>query len=163
MADLASRSVRVLNLAAGSDEGLLQQAVERVASGVKRVEIFQDVWEAVIEFESATDAGRLLLSTDGLTFDGVKLNLVEEGSRPKPRADLQADAAPAGTSKKAGASAFIPRAAKATPKTRMGLGYTARTGGMNAVKVAAATSEPGPSSRQSKDQDAFRAMLGSKM
>lgn len=51
-ADLASRSVRIRKIPPGTEEGLLQQAIEKVATGIKRVEIFQDLWEAVVEFET---------------------------------------------------------------------------------------------------------------
>lgn len=40
------------NLPAGVQEGLLQQALEKLAS-VKRVELFEELHEAVVELESA--------------------------------------------------------------------------------------------------------------
>lgn len=51
-ADVRERSVRVRNLPSGTQEGLLQQALEKHAQ-VKRVEVFQDLNEAEIELESA--------------------------------------------------------------------------------------------------------------
>jgi hypothetical protein len=51
-ADVRSRSVRVRNLPAGTQEGLLQQAIEKIAK-VKRVEVFVDLKEAVVELENA--------------------------------------------------------------------------------------------------------------
>jgi hypothetical protein len=43
--------VRVRNLPAGTQEGLLQQAFEKIAH-VKRVEVFVEQKEAVIELEN---------------------------------------------------------------------------------------------------------------
>jgi hypothetical protein len=51
-ADVRSRSVRVRNLPDGTQEGLLQQALEKIAK-VKRVEVFVDLKEAVVELDSA--------------------------------------------------------------------------------------------------------------
>jgi squamous cell carcinoma antigen recognized by T-cells 3 len=50
-ADVRSRSVRVRNLPPGSQEGLLQQVLEKYAV-VKRVEIFTEKNEAVVELEN---------------------------------------------------------------------------------------------------------------
>jgi hypothetical protein len=51
LAEARSRSVRVRNLPAGTQEGLLQQAFEKIAH-VKRVEVFVEQKEAVIELEN---------------------------------------------------------------------------------------------------------------
>lgn len=50
-ADIRSRSVRVRNLPANTQEGLLQQFLEKFAS-VKRVEVFSDQNEAIVELEN---------------------------------------------------------------------------------------------------------------
>jgi hypothetical protein len=50
-ADVRSKSVRVRNLPAASQEGLLQQILEKIAP-VKRVEVFADLKEAVVELEN---------------------------------------------------------------------------------------------------------------
>jgi hypothetical protein len=50
-ADTRNRSVRLRNLPAGTQEGLLQQALEKIAA-VKRVEVFGDKHEAVVELDS---------------------------------------------------------------------------------------------------------------
>ena len=52
IAEARSRSVRIRNLPAGTQEGLLQQALEKIAR-VKRVEVFIEQQEAVVELESA--------------------------------------------------------------------------------------------------------------
>lgn len=44
--------MRIRNLPAGTQEGLLQQAMEKIAN-VKRVEVFVDLKEAVMELENA--------------------------------------------------------------------------------------------------------------
>ena len=51
-AEVRSRSVRVKNIPAGAQEAVLQQAFEKVAA-VRRVELFADKGEAVVELESA--------------------------------------------------------------------------------------------------------------
>lgn len=50
-AEARSRSVRIRNLPPATQEGLLQQVLEKHAQ-VKRVEVFQDNNEAVVEFET---------------------------------------------------------------------------------------------------------------
>lgn len=47
-----SRSVRVRGLPSATQEGLLQQTLEKYAL-VKRVEVFLDINEAVVELENA--------------------------------------------------------------------------------------------------------------
>lgn len=49
--EVLGRSVRVRNLPPGSQEGLLQQALEQHAS-VKRVEVFEELNEATVELEN---------------------------------------------------------------------------------------------------------------
>lgn len=56
---MKSRSVRVRGLPPATQEGLLQQALEKEAEGVKRVEVFMDSCEAVVELE--TQQVRILL------------------------------------------------------------------------------------------------------
>lgn len=50
--EVRNRSVRVRNLPPGTQEGLLQQALEKHAK-VKRVEVFADLAEAEVELENA--------------------------------------------------------------------------------------------------------------
>lgn len=52
VAEARSRSVRVRNLPAGAQDGLLQQTLEKIAL-VKRVEVFVEQREAVVELENA--------------------------------------------------------------------------------------------------------------
>jgi len=51
--DTLSRSVRIKNLPHGTQEGILQQALEQHAN-VKRVEIFQELNQATVELENAS-------------------------------------------------------------------------------------------------------------
>lgn len=58
MADVRSRSIRIRNLPPGAQEGLLQQVLEKIVP-VKRVEVFLDKQEAVVELPSAAVSQRL--------------------------------------------------------------------------------------------------------
>lgn len=49
--DTLSRSVRIKNLPSGTQEGLLQQALEQHAI-VKRVEVFEGINQATVELEN---------------------------------------------------------------------------------------------------------------
>ena len=55
--------MRVRNLPVGTQEGLLQQAMEKIAK-VKRVEVFADLNEAVIELENAAVSPGLSFEID---------------------------------------------------------------------------------------------------
>lgn len=52
LGEARSRSVRIRNLPPATQEGLLQQAMEKIAP-VRRVEVFVDKQEAVVELENA--------------------------------------------------------------------------------------------------------------
>ena len=49
--EVRSRSVRLRNLPPGTQEGLLQQTLEKLAA-VKTVEVFQSSGEAIVELEN---------------------------------------------------------------------------------------------------------------
>ncbi|EEB91729.1 hypothetical protein MPER_09865, partial [Moniliophthora perniciosa FA553] len=78
-AEIKSRSLRIRNLPPGVQEGLLQQVVEKVAE-VKRLEVFADLNEAIVEFTNAAEAGKLLLRTEPLVFNGNELKFSEEAT-----------------------------------------------------------------------------------
>ncbi|EPQ51022.1 hypothetical protein GLOTRDRAFT_66218 [Gloeophyllum trabeum ATCC 11539] len=142
--EVRSRSVRLRNLPPGTQEGLLQQALEKIAR-VKRVEVFANLNEAVAELDNPAEAGKLLLLPNPITFNGNVLDISEEtgsGSRP---------AAPP---PKAG-GLFVPRAAVSRP--RAGLGKQRKP-----VAVGSQSSSQTPSSGAQgvKGQDDFRKMLG---
>ncbi|TDL22101.1 hypothetical protein BD410DRAFT_788782 [Rickenella mellea] len=141
--DIKNRSIRIKKLPAGTQEGLLQQVLEKVTP-IKRLEIFEDKREAIVELESAADAGKLLLITEPIMFNGVALQMGEEPT------DAQSQSA----AKSGGL--FVPRGAVSRP--RAGLGSKKRTekGSNTSTFVPAAKSSlPG-----GKGQDDFRKMLG---
>ncbi|KAJ4482272.1 hypothetical protein J3R30DRAFT_3681497 [Lentinula aciculospora] len=81
-AELASRSIRVKNLPASIQEGVLQQLFEKNVS-VKRVELLASTNEAIVELESQADVGRLLLQPEAITFNGTPLDITEEAVGPR--------------------------------------------------------------------------------
>ncbi|KAG5654253.1 hypothetical protein H0H81_005496 [Sphagnurus paluster] len=150
VADARTRSVRISNLPIATQEGLLQQTLEKIAA-VKRVEVFVDKQEAVVELESAAEAGKLLLRSEPIIFNGNTLNLAEEGRDGAPLR-------PAAPPPKAG-GLFVPRTAVSRP--RAGLGHARKP-----VQQAKTSEKPSfqPSGKlqaQGKGQDDFRKMLGS--
>ncbi|KAK7690329.1 hypothetical protein QCA50_006986 [Cerrena zonata] len=146
-AEVKNRSVRIKNLPAGTQEGLLQQVLEKRAH-IKRVEVFTDSNEATVELENPAEAGKLLLHPDPLIFNGSTLQLSEES---------------APTVAPAAAQLFVPRAAASRP--RAGLGSKRGRGG-TAISASAPSFTSTSSSRSSgaaassKGQDDFRKMLG---
>ncbi|GBE83236.1 predicted protein [Sparassis crispa] len=148
-ADVRNRSLRIRNLPAGAQEGLLQQALEKHAP-IKRVEVFTDRNEADVELKNAADAGKLLLLPEPIVFDGNALELLPEdaggpsGSRP---------VGPLAT----GGAIFIPRTAVSRP--RAGLGSKKRTGTITARSNATPSSSQPSEPSQGKGQDDFRKML----
>ncbi|WVQ78414.1 hypothetical protein IAT38_000500 [Cryptococcus sp. DSM 104549] len=84
------RSVRLSNLPENTQEGLLQQALEKLVP-VKRLEMFAKSHEAVAELESQADVGKLLLRTEPWNFNGNDIIFTEKNTRPPPR---QAQPAP---------------------------------------------------------------------
>ncbi len=146
-ADARSRSLRIRDLPDGTQEGLLQQTVEKLAP-VNRVEVFVDKHEAIVEFQSQADAARLLLNPDPFEFNGIQLRFSEgEDASVKPRNTLAARG-----------GAFIPRNAASRP--RAGLG---RARNPPPATLPAGSQMPSDDSAQSqgkgKAQDDFRKML----
>ncbi|KDQ62555.1 hypothetical protein JAAARDRAFT_121734 [Jaapia argillacea MUCL 33604] len=143
-AAVRNRSVRIRNLPPGSQEGLLQQTLEKFVK-IQRVEVFLDINEAVAELVNPAEAGKLLLIADPIVFGENVLQISEDTSTSRP-------GAPPG---KAG-GLFVPRAAVSRPKA--GLGKSRKQPGPGATTQSA----PGPSgtSQAGKAQDDFRKMLG---
>lgn len=150
-ADARSRSLRIRDLPDGTEEGLLQQAVEKLAP-VNRLEVFTDKHEAVVEFQLAADAARLLLLPDPLEFNGVGLRFSEvEGTLAK-----------AGKASTAARGMFIPRNAASRP--RAGLGHArnvppAAAAGSSSAPEAKSSGDKAPIQGLGKAQDDFRKML----
>ncbi|KAI9057468.1 RNA-binding protein Prp24 [Trametes sanguinea] len=152
--EVRNRSVRVKNLPAGTQEGLLQQALEKHAK-VKRVEVFADLAEAEVELENAAEAGKLLLRPDSIVFNGNTLQIVAENVTGPPTS--RPIAPPSATS-----GLFVPRSAVSRP--RAGLGSRQR--GLGAAQAStSSTSTSGTSTAGTsggnggKGQDDFRKML----
>ncbi|KAF5382630.1 hypothetical protein D9615_003010 [Tricholomella constricta] len=149
-ADTRTRSVRIRNLPAATQEGLLQQTLEKIAA-VKRVEVFVDQQEAVVELENAAEAGKLLLRPEPIVFNGNNLQLSEEGRDGV----LTRSAAPP---PKTG-GLFVPRAAVSRP--RAGLGHARKHAAPKAASSTVPSFQSTSSSQsQGKGQDDFRKMLG---
>ncbi|KAJ7043889.1 hypothetical protein C8F04DRAFT_682003 [Mycena alexandri] len=142
-ADARSRSVRVRNLPVGTQEGLLQQTLEKIAK-VKRVEVFVELNEAVVELDNAAEASKLLLRTEAVVFNGNTLKLSEEST---DKAALKSE------------GLFVPRAAK----PRAGLGHrkaVPRSAAVSAAAPVASGSRAAAPPQAGKGQDDFRKMLG---
>ena len=146
-ADARSRSLRVRDLPDGTQEGLLQQIVEKLAP-VNRVEVFEDKHEAMVEFQSQADAARLLLNPEPFEFNGMQLRFSEgEDVSAKPRNTLAS-----------GGGAFIPRNAASRPRAGLGRARkpppaTLPAGSQMPVDDTASSTGKG------KAQDDFRKML----
>ncbi|KAJ3565020.1 hypothetical protein NP233_g7910 [Leucocoprinus birnbaumii] len=142
-AEIRQRSVRIRGLPPNTQEGLLQQALEKIAL-IKRVELFEDKHEAVVELETAAEAGKLLLRTEPLVFNDHTLQLSEEGgqvkSAPPPKAG----------------GMFVPRKAGAS-RPKAGLGFTRAKGKNESSAGAAGVSG---SAGGAKGQNDFRTCFG---
>jgi hypothetical protein len=124
---------------------------------VNRLEVFTDKHEAVVEFQLAADAARLLLLPDPLEFNGVRLRFLEGEEAP----------AKARNASTAASGMFIPR--KAASRPRAGLGrarnpppVAAATGTSSAAEAKSQVSSVDKATIQGKAQDDFRKMLGGK-
>ncbi|THH19088.1 hypothetical protein EW146_g2006 [Bondarzewia mesenterica] len=134
-ADIRSRTLHIHNLPAATQEGLLQQVLEKHAP-VQKVEVFADKNEAVVEFHNAADVGKMLLLSEPIIFHGQALQLSESSDKPS------------GSST---GGLFVPRAAKSRP--RAGLGHVRKP------PVASSMEGTSTQSQQNKGQDDFRKMV----
>ncbi|CDO70855.1 hypothetical protein BN946_scf184801.g48 [Trametes cinnabarina] len=154
--EVRNRSVRVKNLPAGTQEGLLQQALEKHAK-VKRVEVFADLGEAEVELENAAEAGKLLLRPDSIVFNGNTLQIVV-GNTSGPRSSRPI-APPSATS-----GLFVPRNAVSRPRAGLGsrqrgLGARQTTASSSTALATSATGTLSDNASGGKGQDDFRKML----
>ncbi|KAF9468618.1 hypothetical protein BDZ94DRAFT_1279703 [Collybia nuda] len=151
LADVRNRSVRIRNLPVAAQEGLLQQTLEKIAL-VKRVEVFVEICEAVVELESAAEVGKLLLRTEPIVFCSNTLQISEDG---RDGALKRQGAPPPKTG-----GLFVPRATVSKP--RAGLGHTRKrlVQPPGAQTVSVAPGESSGSKSSPKGQDDFRKMLG---
>lgn len=166
--DTLTRSVRIKNLPPGAQEGLLQQVLEQHVN-VKRVEIFEEIHQATVELENTSvrlcqcplmasgllclqEAGKLLLRTEPIVFNGVELSVSEEEAIKKK---------PGGTGKptKGAPDVFVPRTAASRP--RAGIGSKKAPGPRPSTTRTTRLGSAGDASSSSqKAQDDFRKMLG---
>ena len=150
-ADARSRSLRIRDLPDGTEEGLLQQAVEKLAP-VNRLEVFTDKHEAIVEFQLAADAARLILLPDPLEFNGVRLRFSEGEETP----------AKARNASTAASGMFIPRNAASRPRAGLGRARNpppAAAGTSSAPEAKSQTPSGDKAPIQGKAQDDFRKML----
>lgn len=144
VAEARSRSIRITDLPPATQEGLLQQMLEKIVP-INRVEVLIDKQEAIVELKTPADAGRLLLRTEPIMFGGNVLRL---------REDVPSSRSSQAPNQTRGATLFAPR--KLGPsKLRAGLGFKKDDPGEAVVAT------PGSSStgNVSKGQDDFRKML----
>jgi hypothetical protein len=134
--------VRIRDLPDGTQGGLLQQTVEKLAP-VNRLDIIIENREAIVEFQSQADAARLLLSPE-FEFNGIQLRF-SECAAGKPRDTLAI-----------GGGTFIPRNAASRPRAGLGRARPPAT-------LPAGSQMPSDDSTSSrgkgKAQDDFRKML----
>ncbi|KAI5116436.1 hypothetical protein M0805_006250 [Coniferiporia weirii] len=153
-ADLMSRSVRIKGLPPATQEGLLQQALEKIAV-VNRVEVFQDSGEAVVELSSIADAGRLLLFPGPLQFGGRTLSVFEEETNTEVSSNISHPP------KKKGV--FLPRAT--TARTRIGMGKAKKVSQQGLTSMDSNGAEKSTRAglqvpTSNKGQEDFRRLLG---
>ncbi|GMK58444.1 hypothetical protein CspeluHIS016_0504760 [Cutaneotrichosporon spelunceum] len=146
--DRRERTIYLFDIPPGSQEGLLQQELEKHFP-VRRVELFANKGQARVELESAKDAGALLLRSDKLEFNGATLR-VQDNPESKTAPVKPAAAMAASTSKPEAVSSlsFAPR----PRKTHKAMGQAYRP-----PKAAAATAAAKPSG--GSGQDDFRAFM----
>ncbi|WVN86727.1 uncharacterized protein L203_101899 [Cryptococcus depauperatus CBS 7841] len=147
------RSVRLSNLPENSQEGLLQQQLEKIVP-VRRLELFAKTHEAVAELGSQADVGKLLLQPEPFVFNGNKIVFTEQGKRQvyskKTEDSIKKDEDTKSVSASGPSTMFAPRAArKALAKPRP-------------TAVAAAKSIAVAGQVQAHDQNDFRAMVSAK-
>ncbi|KAG7527949.1 hypothetical protein FFLO_06491 [Filobasidium floriforme] len=162
--DEVSRSIKLTGLASRTQEGLLQQALEKVAK-VKRVEVFADSAEAVVEFASAADVGTFLLRGTEFDFAGNSLAVAPLGrssevpkaaSRPVPASDNS-------TSASRQAMPLKPRPPKAGNRKRVLAIPQAKPASTGSPSTSIQPEQVGHNARDGmKGQDHFRDLLAGK-
>ncbi|OCF40172.1 hypothetical protein I317_05996 [Kwoniella heveanensis CBS 569] len=163
-ADRRARSVRLANLPDNTQEGLLQQALEKVVP-VKRLELFAKSREAVAELTSQADAGKLILRTEPFIFDGREIEITEQSGRPSHPASApaatQATATATATSSAPAAITATSFAPRATRKGKV-LAKPRPTAVIAAVSIANSSGNGAVAQAQARGQDDFRALVASK-
>ncbi|GAA6026461.1 hypothetical protein JCM8202_005309 [Rhodotorula sphaerocarpa] len=167
--EVENLGVRVRGLSSDTQEGLIQQAFEKIAP-VRRVNYVAGATEAVVILENAADVGKVLMQTDSITVDGKAVEISGEGTRAGRKGGAEAGGP---------GPALMPRQA-ARGRNRVGLagargGRGGRgRGGLGFAAGARPAPPPAADSREeagdakmesadtaadTKSQDDFRAML----
>lgn len=161
--DRRAKTVRLHNVPEGTQEGLLQQALEKLVS-VKRLEMFAKQHEAVALLEHAADAGKLLLRVEPFIFQGATITFSEATRRAPPPPTHPAENGGEESSSRPGALAFAPRASRRGGKA-LGKGRQApaQDKSLPPSFVPAASAAAGSAaSGESKTPDDFRQLIMAK-
>ncbi|KAK4688382.1 squamous cell carcinoma antigen recognized by T-cells 3, partial [Tremellales sp. Uapishka_1] len=149
--DKKQRSIRLYNLPEGAQEGLVQQALEKIVP-VRRLEIFAQKHEAVVELASPADVGKVMLQP--FVYEGVTIEITAHGAGKSTRPLPKADDIPSDPSNPL---AFAPRPPRLTGKAKaIGKGRVAPK--VDKALPPIFTSAEGGS----RSQDDFRAFLNAK-
>ncbi|KAJ9113953.1 hypothetical protein QFC19_000149 [Naganishia cerealis] len=175
--DILDRSIRLYGLPPKTQEGLLQQALEKIVP-VKKVEVFQDVGQASVELANAADVGALLLKNEPFVFADSTITFAQEtditrnstvGGRnaavnqaakrvvretTKPSAMFQPRPPKAGIGARKKANFTSASVTRKHAATSTDVSVNAESSGAAAQTTAGAASSSGP-----KGQDDFRKML----
>ncbi|KAK4048669.1 Splicing factor [Microbotryomycetes sp. JL201] len=176
---LIERQVRITGLPSNIEEAIIQQSIEKLLP-VKQVLFEVGSSEAVVEFDSAADAGKLLIlaSTNPIEIDGTVVQVAAQGRQPRVSADgriIKTHSATGSTSTTNGAEPrLMPRQAQ-RGRGKLGLGMRGRgglgrggLGGSSVSRSSAAasttlqTAESSEKPQAGKSQDDFRALLNKK-
>jgi hypothetical protein len=182
--DELSRSIKLTGLAPRTQEGLLQQALEKVAK-VKRVEVFADPAEAVVEFASAAvsqqptyrvlscaesvvpfqDVGTFLLRGTEFDFAGKSLAVVPLGRSSEVPKAASRPVPPSGDSTSASRQAMPlkPRPPKAGNRKKVLAIPQAKPASTGSPSTSIQPEQVGHNARDGmKGQDHFRDLLAGK-
>ncbi|KAM0789923.1 hypothetical protein ACM66B_006763 [Microbotryomycetes sp. NB124-2] len=175
------RQVRVTGLPNGIEEAIIQQTIEK-SLPVKQVLFEVGSNEAVVEFDNAADAGKLLMlsSTNPIEIEGTVVQVFAQGRQPRINADgrtQKSSSSSSGQTNVAGSNAsaeprLMPRQAQ-RGRGKLGLGMRGRGGGLGrgGGSIAASSRDAGATNTPSttttagssgKSQDDFRALLNKK-
>ncbi|KDE07196.1 hypothetical protein MVLG_02596 [Microbotryum lychnidis-dioicae p1A1 Lamole] len=166
---LSDKSVRVTKIAPGTEEAIVQQAFEKLAT-VKLVTMSVGATHANVELDSAAEAGKVLLaaaSEEGIVIDGTKVHVVADGPQLRGAAATSVGA----QSMPRTSAPLLPRQAgrgrgriglgmRGKGSARGGLGMRSGPASSSASTSAGASVSPSSASVGAlKTQDDFRALL----
>ncbi|KAA1112945.1 Splicing factor [Puccinia graminis f. sp. tritici] len=165
--DHRSRSVRVSNIAEGTQEALIQQAFEQFGKVLKTI-TYPEKSEALVEFALEKDAGRVFLHKEPIVINDQKVEV------SVPTATLKS-----GMAASSSFTPLLPRSTVKGKKSRIGLGHSGarpspkpqttkeevrpdpkQAGSANDVQMADQSHSNSSAKAGSKTQDDFRKMLG---